>query len=44
MDAIKKKINSLKTETETLNKRITDLEQNTKDSEAVSAQCDVDVR
>ena len=44
MDAIKKKINSLKSETEFLTNRIAELERNAKESDAISNQCDLDVR
>ena len=44
MDAIKKKMSSLKSETEQLKAFITELEEQTTNANKISEQCDVDVR
>ena len=44
MDAIKKKMQSLKTETDTMFKQIRDYEEETKAANERANQCDTDIR
>ena len=44
MDSIKKKMQGLKSETEALQREISELEEQTKRSNKVSEQCDLDIR